>query len=256
MSTVQIEKKERYSILTIDRPQALNALNATVLSELKHAVQAVAGQPDQRAIIVTGAGAKAFVAGADIAAMQEMSSGDAHQFAQLGHACMNAIAHSRLISVAAVNGFALGGGMELALACDMRFGADSARVGLPEVTLGLIPGFGGTQRLARLVGAGLAMEIILSGEMILAPRAAEIGLLNRIYPAAQLLEETEKFVQTMLSGKSFVAQASARRVIAEGLDQSLARGLETEIEFFAELFKGEHPRLGMSAFLSKQKPDF
>lgn len=256
MSVIEVTHRDHYSILTINRAQALNALNASVLVELKHAFEATAAIPEQRAVILTGAGEKAFVAGADIAAMQEMSSGDAHDFARLGHACMNAINHSRLISIAAINGFALGGGLELALACDMRFAADSARLGLPEVTLGLIPGFGGTQRLARLAGAGVALEIILSGEMIGAPRAQEIGLVNRLYPAAELLGETEKFVQTMLNHRSALAQLSARRAVYEGLETTLARGLDMEIDFFAELFKGDHPRIGMSAFLNKQKPGF
>lgn len=255
-ANVIVETKDRYAVIRINRPKALNALNADVLRELEQAMEALSARPEMRAVILTGQGEKAFVAGADIAAMKDMSPDQAREFAELGHAAMNAIAGSRLISVAAVNGFALGGGLELALACDLRFVAETAKLGLPEVTLGLIPGFGGTQRLPRIVGRGLALEIIASGDMFGADRALAMGLANRLYPAEELLSKTEEFVQGMIQHKSGSAQAEAKRALDAGLDLTLPEGLAREIEGFAGLFSGEDPRTGMSAFLEKRKADF
>jgi enoyl-CoA hydratase len=256
MSTVQITRKDRFAILTIDRPKALNALNADVLRDIKLAVAEVESDPAARAMLFTGAGEKAFVAGADIAAMQNLTPAEAEEFARVGHATMNAVAGSRLISIAAINGFALGGGLELALACDLRLAADNARLGLPEVTLGLCPGFGGTQRLSRVVGRGLALEIILSGDMITAERAYQIGLVNRLFPAAEFAAKAEEFVMNLLKHKSGAAQLAARGAVDAGLDSSLGEGLAEEIRVFGALFAGPDPKQGMTAFLAKSKADF
>lgn len=256
MSTVQFTRKDRFAILTIDRPKALNALNADVLRDIKQAVAEAESDPAARALLITGAGEKAFVAGADIAAMQNLTPAEAEDFARTGHATMNAVAGSRLISIAAINGFALGGGLELALACDLRLAADNARLGLPEVTLGLCPGFGGTQRLARVVGRGLALEIILSGDMITAERAYQIGLVNRLFPAAEFAAKAEEFVVNLLKHKSGAAQLAARGAVDRGLDSSLGDGLAEEIRVFGGLFAGPDPRKGMTAFLEKNKADF
>lgn len=256
MAEIQIKKKEGYALITIDRPKALNALNTNVLTELKAAVTELNSAGDIRVIILTGAGDKAFVAGADIAAMQNLTPDEASAFAELGHSTMNRLSDSGIISIAAINGFALGGGMELALACDLRLAADTAKMGLPEVTLGLIPGFGGTQRLPRLVGQGVALEMIATGDMIDAERAASIGLVNHVYPPGDLLPAAEKLAQKILANKSAPAQRAAKAVIQQGLDIALIAGLQKEIIEFGELFGGPDPKTGMSAFLEKRKADF
>ncbi|MCB1172232.1 MAG: enoyl-CoA hydratase/isomerase family protein [Leptospiraceae bacterium] len=255
-TVIQLEKKANYAVITINRPDALNALNSTVLNELYETVDQLGKDKSTRAIILTGQGPKSFVAGADVAVMQNMSENEAAEFAHLGHRTMNAISQSELISVAAINGFALGGGLELALACDMRLAADTARLGLPEVTLGLIPGFGGTQRLSRLVGKGIALEMILGAGMINAERAYQIGLVNAVHPAADLLSRTADFVERILDAKSGQAQRAARWVVNYGLDQPLPAALAKEVTTFGELFKGTDPKAGITAFLNKSKAEF
>ena len=256
MAEIQITKKAGYALLTIDRPKALNALNTDVLRELKTAVTELNAAGDIRVVVLTGAGDKAFVAGADIAAMQNMSPDDATAFAELGHSTMNRLSDSGIISIAAINGFALGGGMELALACDIRLAADTAKMGLPEVTLGLIPGFGGTQRLARIVGRGVALEMIVTGEMIDAARAHQIGLVNHVYAPGDLLAQAEALAQKIIANKSSAAQRAAKAVIQQGLDIALIAGLQKEIIEFGELFGRPDPKIGRSAFLEKRKADF
>lgn len=257
MAEILVEKKPGYAILTIDRPKALNALNAGVLKELKGAVNELNSGGETRVLIITGSGDKAFVAGADIAAMKDMSTSQAQEFADLGHSAMNTLADSGMISIAAINGFALGGGMELALACDIRLASANAKMGLPEVTLGLIPGFGGTQRLPRVVGKGLALELIITGDMIDAQRAVGIGLVNHLYSdPAELRGAAEELAQKIIAGRSFAAQSAAKAVVAQGLDVALIAGLQKEVSEFSELFSGADPKEGMSAFLEKRKPSF
>ena len=256
MSVVIVEKRERHAVLTISREKALNALNGEVLAALIAAMADLEADGAMRGVVITGAGEKAFVAGADIAAMRDLKPAEASAFAAEGHRAMNAVAESRLISIADVNGFALGGGLELALACDLRIVAENAKLGLPEVTLGLIPGFGGTQRLPRVVGRGIALEMILSGDMIDATRAAQIGLANRVVASGSALAEAEGMMKTLSTHRSAVAQRAARQAVYEGADTSLAKGLEREIDQFANLFKSDDPRLGMGAFLEKRKPEF
>lgn len=256
MAEIQITKKEGYALVTIDRPKAMNALNANVLTELKSTVTELNSAGDIRVIILTGAGDKAFVAGADIAAMQNLSPDEAAAFAELGHSTMNRLSDSGIISIAAINGFALGGGLELAMACDIRLAADTAKMGLPEVTLGLLPGFGGTQRLPRLVGQGRALEMIATGDMIDAERAHAIGLVNHVYSPGDLLPAAEKLAQKIIANKSAAAQRAAKAVIQQGLDLALIAGLQKEIIEFGELFAGPDPKTGMTAFLEKRKADF
>lgn len=256
MAEIQITKKAGYALLTIDRPKALNALNKDVLTELKAAVSELNSGGDIRVIILTGSGEKAFAAGADIAAMQDMTPDEATAFAELGHSTMNRLSDSGMISIAAINGFALGGGLELALACDIRLVSETAKLGLPEVTLGLIPGFGGTQRLARLVGQGVGLEMIVTGEMIDAQRAFELGLANHVYAPGDLLAEAEALAQKIIANKSGAAQRAAKAVIQQGLDIALIAGLQKEIVEFGELFGGPDPKKGMAAFLEKRKADF
>ena len=256
MADIQITKKAGYALVTISRPQAMNALNADVLAGIKSAISELNSAGDIRVVIFTGEGEKAFVAGADIAAMQNMTPDQATAFAELGHSTMNRLSDSGMISIAAINGFALGGGMELALACDIRLAAESAKMGLPEVTLGLIPGFGGTQRLARIVGRGHALELIVTGDMIDAERAREIGLVNHVYPGAELLAAAEALAQKIIANRSGAAQRAAKAVIQQGTDVALIAGLQKEIIEFGELFGGPDPKTGMTAFLEKRKAEF
>ena len=242
--------------ITINRPEALNALNREVLTELIGAIQNVVRDPAARVLIVTGAGEKAFVAGADIKEMEALDPRGAEEFAQLGHQVMNAIHRAEVISIAAINGFALGGGLELALACDFRIASKNAKLGLPETTLGLLPGFGGTQRLARLVGTSRALEIILTADMVSAERALVMGLVNSVSEPADLQSTVDDFATRLIKGKGPNAQRTARWLVYSGIDLPLSAGLEREINSFAELFANPECREGMQAFTEKRKPNF
>ncbi len=256
MSFVKLEKKHDYALLCIMRPEALNAINAEVLADISAALKTTLSQEDTRALILYGAGKKAFAAGADIAAMQEMSVENLRSFLRLGSGIFDSIAQANLITIAAINGFALGGGLELALACDLRLAADSAQMALPEVGLGLIPAFGGTQRLPRMIGASLALEMILSGERIGAARAREIGLVNHVYPQDSFMEHVESFVQKLLAKKSHAAQSAARRALWEGLALNSKEGLEKEQSIAAKLAQAHDYQEGCAAFLEKRPPLF
>ncbi|HEY6876747.1 MAG TPA: enoyl-CoA hydratase-related protein [Polyangiales bacterium] len=243
------------STLTIQRPAVLNALNVEVLVAIKRAADEVRERVEARVLIVTGAGEKAFVAGADIAAMREMGPQEARIFAAKGHAAMDAIAELPLPVIAAVNGFALGGGCELALACDFIYASERARFGQPEVNLGILPGFGGTQRLARRVPQGVARELIYSGAVIDAQEALRIGLVNRVLPPEQLIPECRKTAE-LIASKAPLAIQQAKRVIGEGLDNVLRDGNELEQEAFVRLIATEDRKEGMSAFLEKRAAHF
>jgi enoyl-CoA hydratase len=252
---VQLAHEGPVSTLTVQRPSVLNALNVEVLVALKRAVEEVRAKPDARVLIVTGAGEKAFVAGADIAAMKGIGLPEARAFASKGHAAMDAIASLGIPVIAAVNGFALGGGCELALACDFIYASERARFGLPEVNLGIMPGFGGTQRLARRVSVGVARELIYTGNIIDAAEALRIGLVNRVFAPDQLLSETKKTAQ-LIAAKAPYALGQAKRVIGEGLDNTLRDGNEIELEAFVECFKTADKEEGVTAFLEKRAPNF
>jgi enoyl-CoA hydratase len=243
------------STLTIQRPAVLNALNVEVLVGLKRAADEVRERVESRVLIITGAGEKAFVAGADIAAMRTMSSTEAKVFAAKGHAAMDAIAELTVPVIAAVNGFALGGGCELALAADFVYASERARFGLPEVNLGLFPGFGGTQRLPRRVAVGVARELVFTGAIIDAQEALRIGLVNKVFPVEHLLAETRKTAE-LIASKAPLAVQSAKRVISEGLDNALRDANELERESFQRLFDSQDSREGMSAFLEKRAANF
>jgi enoyl-CoA hydratase len=255
-SYIQVEKNGGYAILTLNRPEALNALNSDVLRELRHVVTEINQTPSIRVIVITGNGPKAFCAGADIAAMKSMDSEQAEEFARQAHKTLNLIASCDLISIAALNGYTLGGGLELALSCDLRIASDNTKLGLPEVTLGLIPGFGGTQRLSRVVGRSHALEIILSGKSIDAAEALRIGLVSRIFPADSLLKEAVALAESMLQNQSPSAQKIAKWIISSGLDMPLTAALEREITTFSELFETSETREGLTAFLEKRKPQY
>lgn len=254
-SHLLVENNSGIVTVTVNRPRALNALDADVLKELLCCFQGLEEDPEARVVILTGAGEKAFVAGADIAAMQPLDAAAARHFARLGHSLMRAIERLPQPVIAAVNGFALGGGCELALACDLRLASDNARFGQPEVNLGVIPGFGGTQRLARIVGKGRAMELVLSGDMIDAQEAWRIGLVNRVTTKENLLPETTSLARKIQQKGPFAVRL-AKEAVAGGLEMDLDRACAWEADLFGFCFSTEDQKEGMQAFLEKRPAQF
>ena len=252
---ILLEKEDAIAVVTINRPKALNALNAATLSELDLVFTGLAADSTVSVVIVTGAGEKAFVAGADIAFMQKLTALEAREFALLGQAVLNKIENLPQPVIAAVNGFALGGGCELAMACDIRLAAENARFGQPEVGLGVPPGFAGTQRLPRLVGKGRAKEMLYSAEMIDAQEAYRIGLVNRVCPAADLLG-TARTLARKIASRGQVAVRLTKSAVNQGLEMDVARAIAYEAEVFGLAFATGDQREGMTAFLEKRPPDF
>ena len=252
---LQIAIASQVATLTINRPKAMNALNPQTLTDLNSAIDTLESDTAVDVIIITGSGEKAFVAGGDISAMPDFSPLDAREFAQLGHAVMQRIENCTKPVIAAVNGFALGGGCELALSCDIRLASATAHLGLPEVSLGIIPGFGGTQRLARLVGKGLAMELILGGEMINAEEACRIGLVNHVYPAEELLGKAHDLAAKIVSRGQYAVRLG-KEAINNGLEMDLARANRYEAELFSLCFATEDQTEGVDAFLNKRPAQF
>jgi enoyl-CoA hydratase len=251
---VRFEVDGPVATLTVDRPDALNALNADVLSEIKSAVEEAASTDGVRCMVVTGAG-KAFVAGADIASMKSMGPDEAKRFAEEGHRTLNMIESLPCPVIAAVNGFALGGGCELALACDFIYASEKAKLGQPEVKLGVIPGFGGTQRLARRVGVAMARELVYTGAMLNADEALRIGLVNRVVAPDELLGAAHA-TATTIAEMGPLAVTAAKRAILEGEDRQLEEANAREIDLFAGCFSSEDQKEGMDAFLAKRKAEF
>ncbi|MDO3380295.1 enoyl-CoA hydratase-related protein [Geoalkalibacter halelectricus] len=249
------EASEGVATLTVNRPKALNALNEATLKELQCCFAGIQDNQEIKVVILTGAGEKAFVAGADIAAMQAFDALAAREFARLGHAVFNLIENLPQPVIAAVNGFALGGGCELAMACDIRLAGENARFGQPEVNLGVIPGFGGTLRLARLVGKGRAKELILTGEMIDAREAHRIGLVNQVLPPGELLESAVKMAKKIAS-KGQVAVRLGKEAIDNGLEMDQDRAARYEAELFGLCFASADQKEGMAAFLEKRAAHF
>lgn len=243
------------ALVTINRPKALNALNPEVLTELYYAMDMLDQNAEVKAIILTGAGEKAFVAGADIASMGKMTPEEALAFAKVGHRTMNRIASMKKVTIAAVNGFALGGGCELAMACDIRIASTKAKMGIPEVTLGVIPGFGGTQRLSRLIGLGMATELLATGRQCKAAECKEIGLVNRVVEPEELLDVCRSMAET-ISNNSSTAIAFGKQCISTGLEMDLSKALELEQNMFALTFSTADQVEGMAAFLEKRKANF
>ncbi len=250
-----LEIEAGIATLTINRPQALNALTRELLEELGTAFSRLQDDPAVRVILLTGSGDKAFVAGADIAAMAGFSPLEARELALLGQRTLAAIEACPLPVIAVVNGFALGGGCELAMACDIRLAAETARLGQPEINLGIIPGFAGSQRLPRLVGKGRALELLLSGEMIGAAEAWRIGLVNRVLPAAELMTEARRLA-ALLAGKGRTALRLCKAAVQDGLEMDLARGAAYEADLFGLCFTDSDQKEGMQAFLEKRAPRF
>ena len=250
---VQVAMEDRLAIVTVNRPEALNALNSRVLRELSMSIEHLSMAADVGAIILTGAGDRAFVAGADIKEMAGLSALEMRAFSEAGRRLGDAMAACNKPILAAINGFALGGGCELALACDIRVASDRARIGQPEVNIGIIPGFGGSQRLPRLVGMGWAAEMIFSGESIDAATAERIGLVNRVVPADRLLEETKALARKILE-KSPAAIALAKACLRASMDMPLSAGLDFETAAFGVVGSTHDKEEGMRAFIEKRKP--
>jgi enoyl-CoA hydratase len=253
--TLTLDVRDRIAVLTVNRPDKLNALNDRTIRELGAAIEEIRGRDNVGGAIVTGAGTKAFVAGADIAELSEQGAVEGRERALRGQRIFSRFESSQKPVIAAINGFALGGGCELALACHVRIAADSARLGLPETKLGICPGYGGTQRLPRLVGQGRALELILTGEMVDAAEAHRIGLVNRVVPAAELMAAAEGMMRTMLE-KGPIALACSIDAVTRGLQMPLEQGLALEATLFGVLASTEDMREGMRAFLEKRAARF
>lgn len=253
--TLLVEDRGPVRVITINRPAVLNAIDAQVIADLTAVLEATANDEGVRALMLTGAGEKAFVAGADIAAMREMNPEQALAFASRGHAVGDLLAGLRVPTLAAVNGFALGGGCELALACDFIYAADNAKFGQPEVKLGVIPGFGGTQRLSRRVGLARALELCLSGALIDANEAARLGLVNRVVPRGELAAAAMATLET-IAQMGPQAIASCKAVLHRGADMPLSEANRLEREAFAALFATADQKEGMAAFLGKRPATF
>jgi len=242
-------------VLTVHRPDKLNALNAATLDALHAAFDTAASDPAVRAVVLTGSGAKAFVAGADIAEMNTLTPVEGRDFSLRGQKMMRRIEKMSKPVIAMVNGFALGGGLELAMSCHLRIAADTAKVGQPEINLGLIPGFGGTQRLLRLAGRAATLELCLAGAPIDAARAQQLGILNRVVPAADLEAETMKLAEQLASAAP-LALRGILDCITVGGECGIEEGLEYESAQFGLMFATQDMREGTSAFLERRKPAF
>ncbi|QXE91004.1 enoyl-CoA hydratase/isomerase family protein [Geomonas subterranea] len=247
--------KDGVVTVTVNRPSAMNAMTPETLEELQRVVAGIEHDDEIRAAVITGAGTKAFVAGADISLMRDMTSTQARNLALKAHGIFGAIERSSKPFIAAVNGYALGGGCELAMACDIRIASDNARFGQPEINIGILPGFGGSQRLPRLVGKGRALEIILTGDMVDAAEALRIGLVNRVVPQGELLAEAQGLAARIAS-KGKVAARLCKEAVVNGLEMDLARACAYEAELFGYSFATADQKEGMSAFLEKRAPVF
>ncbi len=252
---VKLDEEDGLAIVTIDRPDALNALNIEVLKELRDVLKEVEHKDDLRALVLTGAGEKAFVAGADIREMLPMTPLETRKFASLGHEVTRLLERMEKPVIAAINGYALGGGCELALACDVRIASEDAKIGLPEVGLGIFPGFGGTQRLTRLVGRGKASELILTGDPVDAEAAGQFGLVNRVVSRQTLLAEAKAMAWRMME-RGPLALKLAKTAIQQSQETGLSSGLAYELETFSLIFSTEDKAEGLKAFTEKRKPSF
>jgi enoyl-CoA hydratase len=250
-----VERGDGIAVVTINRPAVLNALNAATLAELGAVMRELGADAEIRAIVLTGAGEKAFAAGADIKELSTLAPDAAKAHARAGQDVLDTIGRLGKPVVAAVNGFALGGGCELAMACTLRLASESAKFGQPEIRLGLTPGFGGTQRLARLVGQGRALELLLGGGTIDAAEAWRIGLANRVVPAAALMDEARALAR-QLAASAPIAMRYAMEAVQHGLETSFAEGCFVEASLFGLAFATEDMREGTRAFLEKRKPVF
>ncbi len=253
-ATVIVTREEGLALVTLNRPEALNALNRAVLGELEAVFRALEAEPDLRVVVLTGAG-KAFVAGADIKEMADFGPEEAHAFARAGQAVLDRIADFPRPVIAAVNGFALGGGCELALACDLRIASARAKAGQPEVNLGVTPGFGGTQRLARLVGPARAKRLLFTGEVIDADEALRLGLFDEVVSPEALLPRCRELA-ALIAAKGPGAVAACKAAVDRGLGMTLPEGLTVEAQAFARCFATADQKEGMAAFIDKRPACF
>ena len=252
MTNILLEKKGLYAVATINRPKALNALNSEVLSDLDELVQTVSADADIRALVITGSGEKAFVAGADIGEMSTLTPEEGEAFGKHGNNVFRKLETLPIPTIAAVNGFALGGGCELSMSCDIRICADTAVFGQPEAGLGITPGFGGTQRLARLVGPGMAKQLIYTAKNIKADEAYRIGLVNAVYPLDELMPAAEKMAETIAKNAPIAVRA-CKKAINEGLEAKMDDAVVIEEKLFGSCFQTADQIEGMGAFLEKRK---
>jgi enoyl-CoA hydratase len=248
---IKYEEEDMIAVLTINRPKALNALNSQVLEELDKTLDAI-DTNKIRALIITGAGEKSFVAGADIGEMSSLSKKEGEAFGKKGNDVFRKLETFAIPVIAAVNGFALGGGCEISMSCDIRICSDNAIFGQPEVGLGITPGFGGTQRLARLVGPGMAKQMIYTARNIKADEALRIGLVNAVYPQTELLNEAKKLAQT-IARQAPIAVRNCKKAINDGLQVDMDKAIEIEERLFGDCFETEDQRAGMGNFLEKDK---
>ena len=255
MKYLFIEKSDGIGVIIINRPDAMNAMNSDVVSELSITISDMIADKEIGVIIITGSREKAFVAGADIKAMQQMNAEDALEFGKTGQEMTLVIENSPKPVIAAVNGFALGGGCEISLACHIRVASENAIFGQPEVLLGLIPGWGGTQRLPKIVGTGIANELIITGNQISAQEAHRIGLVNHVVTQTELMDTCKEIGKKILNnGPNAIAKSL--NCIHESFDKSIEDGLEFEVKAFANLFSTEETKEGLSAFVEKRKANF
>lgn len=252
MTNILLEKKGYIAVATINRPKALNALNSEVLSDLDELVATVKADDEIRALVITGSGEKAFVAGADIGEMSTLTKEGGTAFGKHGNDVFRAIETLPIPTIAAVNGFALGGGCELSMACDIRICADTAVFGQPETGLGITPGFGGTQRLARLVSPGMAKQLIYTAKNIKADEAYRIGLVNAVYPLEELMPAAEKLAETIAKNAPIAVRA-CKKAINDGLQVDMDKAIVIEEKLFGSCFQSADQIEGMSAFLEKRK---
>ena len=252
MTNVLLEKKGNIAVATINRPKALNALNSDVLTDLNELVDVVTADAEIRALVITGSGEKAFVAGADIGEMSTLTPAEGEAFGKHGNDVFRRIETLPIPTIAAINGFALGGGCELSMSCDIRICSEAAVFGQPEVGLGITPGFGGTQRLARLVSPGMAKQLIYTAKNIKADEAYRIGLVNAVYPAEELMAAAEKMANT-IANNAPIAVRACKKAINDGLQVDMDQAIVIEEKLFGSCFKTADQIEGMSAFLEKRK---
>lgn len=252
---VMYQRENDIGLMTINRPEALNALNATILTQMRKVIQEQVIGEKTKVLILTGSGDKAFVAGADVKEMESLSESAIHDYISLGQEVSNLLEQSSFVSIAAINGYALGGGLEMALACDLIYMCDTAVVGLPEVTIGLMPGFGGTQRLMRTVGVRNAREMIYTGRSVKAADAVNMGLSSGVFPANDLLGHCKK-IAGKIAANAFFSVLQAKTVMLKGAGLPMHAGMDLEKHAFLTCFATDDGREGMQAFLGKRKPTF
>jgi len=253
---VLFESKDGTGYLTINRPEKLNALNIETILELKELLLKIESDKNVRCVIVSGSGEKAFVAGADIEYMQKLTPHEALEFARVGQQTLNLMETSSKVYIACVNGYALGGGFEVALSCDIILASENAKLGFPEVGLGIIPGFGGTQNLSRLVGKSIAKELIFSAKMIDAAKAKELGIVSEIYQNKQELISAAEALSSQIQKNGPLAVALAKKAIVDGFNLSKEDGLKYEASLFGVVFSSNDAKEGLSAFVEKRKPNY